>query len=82
MNSDGLRFCNEFVRHKVLDCIGDMYLAGGPLIGKFSGVRAGHGMHHKLLETLFAEDTAWTTIAMDRRMPVGSWCPEAISATA
>jgi len=82
MNSDGLRFCNEFVRHKVLDCIGDMYLAGGPLIGKFSGVRAGHSLHHKLLETLFAEDTAWTTIAMNRRMLVDSWCPEAISATA
>ena len=82
MNHDGLRFDNEFVRHKVLDCIGDMYLAGGPLIGKFSGVRAGHGLHHKLLETLFGEDAAWTTIAMDRRMPLGAWAPEAIAATA
>lgn len=82
MNSDGLRFDNEFVRHKVLDCIGDMYLAGGPLIGKFSGVRAGHGLHHKLLETLFAEAAAWTTIAMDRRIPLGTWGPEAIAATA
>ena len=82
MNSDGLRFCNEFVRHKVLDCIGDMYLAGCPLIGKFSGVRAGHSLHHKLLETLFAEDTAWTTITMDRHMPVGTWYPEVMSATA
>lgn len=82
MNHDGLRFDNEFVRHKVLDCIGDMYLAGGPLTGKFSGVRSGHGLHHKLLETLFAEDAAWTTIAMDRRMPLGAWAPEAIAATA
>lgn len=82
MNSDGLRFDNEFVRHKVLDCIGDMYLAGGPLIGKFCGVRAGHALHHRLLETLFAEDTAWTTIAMDRRMPLAAWHPETIAATA
>ena len=82
MNHDGLRFDNEFVRHKVLDCIGDMYLAGGPLTGKFSGFRAGHGLHHKLLETLFAEDAAWTTIAMDRRLPLGAWAPEAIAATA
>ena len=82
MNSDGLRFENEFVRHKVLDCIGDMYLAGGPLIGKFSGVRAGHNLHHKLLETLFAEDAAWTSVAMNGRMPLNAWSPEAISATA
>ncbi len=84
MNSDGLRFDNEFVRHKVLDCVGDMYLAGGPLIGRFSGVRAGHGLHHKLLETLFAEDAAWTTISMDRRIPLGAsgWGSEAIAATA
>ena len=82
INSDGLRFDNEFVRHKVLDCIGDMYLAGGPLIGKFSGVRAGHGLHHRLLETLFAEDTAWTTIALDRRMPLAAWHPDALAATA
>lgn len=84
MNSDGLRFDNEFVRHKVLDCIGDMYLAGGPLIGRFSGVRAGHGLHHKLLETLFAEDAAWTTVSLDRRMPIGAsgWGAEPIAATA
>lgn len=82
MNSDGLRFDNEFVRHKVLDCIGDMYLAGGPLIGRFSGVRAGHGLHHKLLETLFAEDAAWATLSMDRRIPADAWSSEAIAATA
>ena len=84
MNSDGLRFDNEFVRHKVLDCIGDMYLAGGPLIGHFSGVRAGHGLHHKLLQTLFAEDAAWMTISMDRRIPLttAGWSSEPIAATA
>jgi UDP-3-O-[3-hydroxymyristoyl] N-acetylglucosamine deacetylase len=81
MNVDGLRFDNEFVRHKVLDCIGDMYLAGGPLFGHFSGVRAGHGLHHKLLQALFAEEAAWTTISLDRRIPMGApaWEPEAIA---
>lgn len=84
MNTDGLRFDNEFVRHKVLDCIGDMYLAGGPLIGRFSGIRAGHGLHHKLLETLFAEDAAWRTVSLDRRMPLAAsgWGAEPIAATA
>lgn len=84
MNSDGLRFDDEFVRHKVLDCIGDMYLAGGPLFGRFSGVRAGHALHHKLLQTLFAEDAAWTTISMDRRIPLPTpgWDGDAIAATA
>ncbi len=84
MNADGLRFDNEFVRHKVLDCIGDMYLAGGTLFGRFSGVRTGHGLHHKLLEALFAQDAAWTTISMDPQIPLGAagWESEAIAATA
>ena len=84
MNVDGLRFDNEFVRHKVLDCIGDMYLAGGPLVGHFSGIRAGHGLHHKLLHALFAEEAAWTTVSLDRRVPLeaASWEPQAIAASA
>jgi UDP-3-O-[3-hydroxymyristoyl] N-acetylglucosamine deacetylase len=84
MNVDGLRFDNEFVRHKVLDCIGDMYLAGAPLLGRFTGVRTGHDIHHKLLEALFAQEAAWTTISMERRVPMGTsnWELEAMAATA
>lgn len=84
MNAGGLRFDNEFVRHKVLDCIGDMYLAGGPVLGAFSGVRSGHALHHKLLQALFAEDAAWTTVSMDRRASVqtADWQSAAIAATA
>ena len=84
MNVDGLRFDNEFVRHKVLDCIGDMYLAGGPLFGRFSGVKTGHGLHHKLLRALFAQEAAWATISLDRRIPANTtgWESEAIAATA
>ncbi len=83
MNEGGLRFADEFVRHKVLDCIGDMYLAGAPLLGKFRGVKTGHRMHHKLLRALFAQDAAWTTVSMDGGlgMTVPDWAPQAIAAT-
>ncbi|MEZ5930696.1 MAG: UDP-3-O-acyl-N-acetylglucosamine deacetylase [Alphaproteobacteria bacterium] len=59
LNEDGLRFEDEFVRHKVLDCIGDLYLAGAPIIGRVVGDCAGHAMHNKLLRALFADPTAW-----------------------
>ena len=62
LNEDGLRFEDEFVRHKVLDCIGDLYLAGGPIIGRFVGDCAGHAMHNKLLRALFADPTAWRPV--------------------
>lgn len=59
LNDGGLRFEDEFVRHKVLDSIGDLYLAGGPLIGRFIGDCSGHAMHNKVLRALFADPTAW-----------------------
>ncbi len=59
LNEDGLRFEDECVRHKVLDVLGDLHLAGGLIMGKFHGVRPGHGMHHKLLVALFADPTAY-----------------------
>jgi UDP-3-O-[3-hydroxymyristoyl] N-acetylglucosamine deacetylase len=62
LNEEGLRFPDEFVRHKVLDIIGDLYLAGVPLIGRFTGRCAGHTLHNKLLRTLFADRTAWREI--------------------
>lgn len=60
MNKDGLRFDDEFVRHKVLDAIGDLYLAGAPILGRFEGVCSGHAANNKLLQALFADDDAWT----------------------
>lgn len=59
LNDGGLRFEDEFVRHKMLDCVGDLYLAGAPIIGRFVGDCAGHAMHNKLLRALFADPTAW-----------------------
>jgi len=65
LNKDGLRYADEFVRHKVLDAVGDLYLAGGPILGHFRGVRSGHALNRRLLETLFADRSAWcyTTLA-------------------
>jgi UDP-3-O-[3-hydroxymyristoyl] N-acetylglucosamine deacetylase len=60
VNEGGLRFDNEFVRHKVLDAIGDLYLLGGPLRGQFLGVRAGHALTLQLLRVLVADETAWS----------------------
>ena len=65
MNEDGLRYADEFVRHKALDCIGDLYLLGGPLHGRFNGNRAGHSINNQLLRTLFADQSAWRLVAMD-----------------
>ena len=65
LNEGGLRFDDEFVRHKVLDCIGDLYLAGAPIYGRFVGDCAGHAMHNKLLRALFADPTAWRELSDD-----------------
>jgi UDP-3-O-[3-hydroxymyristoyl] N-acetylglucosamine deacetylase len=59
LNEDGLRFENEFIRHKLLDAIGDLYLAGAPIQGEYYGVKAGHEMNNAILHALFADDSAW-----------------------
>jgi UDP-3-O-[3-hydroxymyristoyl] N-acetylglucosamine deacetylase len=59
MNEEGLRYEDEFVRHKMLDALGDLYLAGGALIGQFRGVRSGHALNRQLLAALFSDASAW-----------------------
>ncbi len=59
LNREGLRHRDEFVRHKMLDAVGDLALAGVPIIGRYRGVRAGHDMTNRLLRALFADPTAW-----------------------
>jgi UDP-3-O-[3-hydroxymyristoyl] N-acetylglucosamine deacetylase len=59
LNEDGLRYDDEFVRHKMLDAVGDLYLAGAPVIGHFHGVQSGHHLTHQLLVALFADDSNW-----------------------
>src|SRR3546814_2773273 len=65
LNEDGLRYEDEFVRHKILDCVGDLYLAGGQIIGRFTGSRIGHGINNRLLRALFADPANWTSLPMD-----------------
>lgn len=59
MNEGGLRYEDEFVRHKVLDAVGDLALAGGRLLGHFYGINSGHALNNKILRTLFADPAAW-----------------------
>jgi len=62
VNEDGLRFPDEFVRHKMLDAIGDLALAGAPIIGHFSGFKVGHQLNLLMLRELFAERDAWSYV--------------------
>ncbi len=62
LNEGGLRYDDEFVRHKILDCIGDLYLAGGPIIGAVRASRSGHALNNDLLRAVFMDKTAWTTV--------------------
>lgn len=59
LNEDGLRFDDEFVKHKVLDAVGDLYLLGSSLIGAFEGYRSGHGLNNQLLRKLMVQQDAW-----------------------
>lgn len=65
MNSDGLRYRDEFVRHKLVDAIGDLYLAGAPIHGRFLGWRSGHKLNHRLLRALFADAEAWRAVPVE-----------------
>jgi len=62
LNDDGLRYEDEFVKHKVLDAIGDLYLLGHPLVGAFSAHKSGHKLNNRLLRLLVAEQNAWELI--------------------
>ncbi|MDR3478528.1 MAG: UDP-3-O-acyl-N-acetylglucosamine deacetylase [Gammaproteobacteria bacterium] len=65
LNEDGLRYEDEFVRHKILDAIGDLYLLGSSLIGAFSGHKSGHALNNKLLCKLIAEQDAWEYVTFE-----------------
>jgi UDP-3-O-[3-hydroxymyristoyl] N-acetylglucosamine deacetylase len=73
LNKEGLRYDDEFVRHKTLDALGDLYLAGGPILGHFRGVRSGHALNRQLLGALFADPTAWCPVTM---AVTSSWAEE------
>jgi UDP-3-O-[3-hydroxymyristoyl] N-acetylglucosamine deacetylase len=66
LNSDGLRYADEFVKHKVLDAIGDLYLIGHPLIGAFSAHKSGHALNNQLLRATLAASDAWELATFER----------------
>jgi UDP-3-O-[3-hydroxymyristoyl] N-acetylglucosamine deacetylase len=67
INPDGLRFEDEFVKHKVLDAIGDLYMLGHPLIGAFSGFKSGHALNNALIRALMADESAWEFVTFDKQ---------------
>jgi len=83
LNEEGLRYEDEFVRHKLLDAVGDLALSGLPLIGRYEGSRAGHAMNNRVLRALMADTSAWEIVdyaEVNRRMPQRSAELAAISA--
>ena len=66
LNAEGLRFADEFIRHKLLDAIGDLYLLGRPLLGAFSAHKSGHALNNRLLRALLADQTAFETVTFER----------------
>jgi len=65
LNEDGLRYMDEFVKHKILDSIGDLYLLGRSLIGEFSGYKSGHELNNRLLRTLLANEASWELVTFE-----------------
>ena len=63
LNEDGLRYADEFVRHKILDAVGDLYLAGHPIIGAYEGYKSGHALNNKLVNALLADAEAWEEVS-------------------
>ncbi len=72
LNDGGLRYTDEFVRHKALDCVGDLYLAGGPIIGHVDCIRSGHKTNNELLTALFADPEAWRQVTLDDKPHAGA----------
>lgn len=65
LNEDGLRYEDEFVKHKILDAIGDLYLLGNSLIGEFRAYKSGHGLNNKVLRTLIEQTDAWEVVTFE-----------------
>src|SRR5690606_9508419 len=65
LNEDGLRYKDEFVKHKILDAIGDLYLLGNSLIGEYVAVKSGHGLNNALLRTLLTDTDAWEMVTFE-----------------
>jgi UDP-3-O-[3-hydroxymyristoyl] N-acetylglucosamine deacetylase len=73
LNAEGLRFADEFIRHKLLDAVGDLYLIGRPLLGAFSAHKSGHGLNNKLVRAMLADRNACEIVSFERadQIPAG-----------
>ena len=65
LNADGLRYDDEFAKHKILDAIGDLYVAGHPLLAAYTSFKGGHALNNKLLRALLADTSAWELVTFD-----------------
>lgn len=74
LNAEGLRYDDEFVRHKVLDAVGDLYLCGHPLLAAYTAHKAGHALNNRLLRALLEDTSAWEIVSFDKATPA----PEAV----
>ena len=81
LNPEGLRFADEFVRHKALDAIGDLALAGAPILGAYRSVRGSHKLNHAVLSALITDPTAWTSVEVPRPRRTADVAPGLIAAT-
>ncbi len=80
LNEDGLRYEDEFVKHKILDAVGDLYLLGKSLIGEFYGDKSGHFLNNRLLRTLLEDESAWEVVTFetdDHKAPISYQRPAA-----
>jgi UDP-3-O-[3-hydroxymyristoyl] N-acetylglucosamine deacetylase len=73
LNQGGLRYEDEFAKHKVLDAIGDLYILGYPILGHFKAFKSGHALNNQLLRALIADESAWTycTFENEAQAPIG-----------
>jgi len=81
VNTDGLRYENEFVKHKMLDAVGDLYLLGYSLIGAFSGYKSGHALNNCLLRELVQQQDAWEVITFEDEATVPQWLSSPVGAS-
>ena len=73
LNADGLRYAEEFAKHKILDAIGDLYCVGKPMLGAYTAFRSGHALNNRLLRELLSHDDAWDVVTFEdeRQAPQG-----------
>jgi len=79
MNAEGLRYKDEFVRHKILDCIGDFSLLGIPILGHIVAHKSGHAFNQAFLQKFFSEKSAWETRPVEQSGETGRFRPKSLA---